>query len=387
MLGPAIETLLVGLFASFAITPLVIRLGRMLGAVDAPGPRKVHAAPVPRIGGLAVFAGFATAAVFAAFATGYISSRFPQGGGYWGTLAVGAGCMLLLGFVDDVLGVSFVVKFSVQFLAAAAAWLAGFRIEAVAIPFTNLGVELGWASPFVTVLWIVGITNAMNLIDGLDGLAAGSALITTSTLALIAFHAGRVAVGAVCLALAGSLLGFLIYTFNPAKIFLGDSGSMFLGFVLAVVSVYGSQKRPAVVATLVPLLVLGVPIFDTSLAIIRRLGRLLLESREAGRGLRWAARNAKIVFLPDRGHLHHRLLDLGASHRLAVLLLYLAGIAMAAIALAEIALSSRAATLVLVGTLGVISCLVLVAYRGARSAKAREKRPLIRPGGVLEERR
>ena len=213
-----------------------------------------------------------------------------------------------------------------------AVWWAGFRIELLGIPFVPSGVELGvWSLP-VTILWIVGITNAFNLIDGLDGLAAGTALITTTVVAIIALHGGRIAVSAISVALVGSLAGFLRYNFNPAQIFLGDSGSMFLGFTIAVISIHGSQKNVTAVAVLGPLLIMWYPILDTGMAVARRLNSIRSDSAGRG-GVRYMARNAHRVFLPDRGHFHHRLLEAGMSHRGAVLSLYACALATAVAAL------------------------------------------------------
>src|SRR5262249_42653932 len=152
-----------------------------------------------------------------------------------------------------------------------------------------------------TVLWIVGITNAFNLIDGLDGLAAGTALITTSVVAILAIQGERIAVSAISVALAGALVGFLRYNFVPAQIFLGDSGSMFLGFSIAVISIHGNQKNVAAVAVFAPLLIMGYPILDTSIAIARRLNSIRADATQRG-GLGYMARNSYRVFLPDRGH-------------------------------------------------------------------------------------
>lgn len=333
MFRVGIATFLVGFVTTWFVTPAVIRLGTRIGAVDHPGPRKVHCEQVPRIGGLAVFAGFLTAVCFAAFATGYVG-KFPEGGYYWVTLALGAGAMLVLGFVDDLVGVRWSGKFAAQIAAALAAWLAGFRIESLSFPWFDLSPGPGAASLVLTVGWIVFVTNALNLIDGLDGLAVGSAIITCTTVAAIALVSGKVAVTGVTVALLGSLFGFLRFNFNPARIFLGDSGSMFLGFVLALVSIYGSQKNTTAVAVIAPVLVLGLPIFDTAFAVSRRTVRLFRQHR-ASDGVVQFARNLSVLFLPDRGHLHHRLLDLGLSHRGAVIVLYGFASALASVALLD----------------------------------------------------
>ena len=364
-----LQTLVVSAVATWVATSLVVRLAHRVGAVDLPGPRKIHAAPVPRIGGLAVFIGFVAGLIFAAFATGYLANTEIPRVGYWTALGLAAIGMLLLGIVDDVRPLAFQWKFAAQIVAGCAVWAAGFRVEAIAWPFTNGSLELGlWSLP-LTVLWIVGITNAFNLIDGLDGLAAGTALITTTTVAILAVYGGHVAVSAISVALAGSLAGFLRHNFNPARIFLGDSGSLFLGFTLAVISIHGSQKNVTAVAVLAPLLVMGYPILDTALSVARRLNYLREDSVQQG-GLLYIARNVRRVFLPDRGHVHHRLLELGLSHRGAVLALYLCAAALAAGALVIVIVNSLALALVLAGTLALLTiaffAFVLVRARSAR---------------------
>ncbi len=366
----------VSALVTLALTPVAIRVAHRFGIVDRPGPRKVHRIPIPRIGGVVVFVGFACGLAFAVFTTGY-ANLLPVRTGYWGALAACAVGMLLLGLVDDVVGVSFRGKFAFQILASLVVWTAGFRIAVLTHPLDVHRIELGWLSLPITVLWIVGITNAINLIDGLDGLAAGCALITTTTFAVIAAHGGRVAVTAIGVALVGSLVGFLRYNFNPARIFLGDSGSMFLGFVLAVISIHGSQKGPAAVATLAPLLVLGLPIVDTALAIARRLYRLGSESTRSGNGAGWAVRNLSVMFQPDRGHVHHQLLDLGLGHRAAVLVLYLVMIALGFLALAVVVLNSVWVALILVTVLALSTVAMLLALLRLR----RRRRGASRPAG------
>ena len=355
---------LVAIAVTYVTTPAVIWLARALGAVDLPGGRRAHREPTPRIGGLAVFIGFAAGLAFAAYLTGYLFDM-PSPGVYWRGMALAAIGLLVVGLIDDLWGLSFQWKFAAQTLAAVYMWQCGFRIEAITHPFGGI-LELGVFSLPLTLLWIVGITNAVNLIDGLDGLAAGIALITTSSLAVIALVRGELGLSAACVALAGSLIGFLRYNFNPARIFLGDSGSLFLGFVLAVTAVRGSQKGPAAVAILVPLLVLGLPLLDTGLAVVRRLYRL------GNRGLRsethvlsYVARNITEVFLPDRGHIHHRLLDLGMSHRGAVISLYAVGTLFAASAFALVVLKSAgiAALLFAILAVGMASFFLLLYFR------------------------
>jgi UDP-GlcNAc:undecaprenyl-phosphate/decaprenyl-phosphate GlcNAc-1-phosphate transferase len=367
-------TAAVACVTTWAVTPLVVRAAHRFGVVDLPGPRKIHITPIPRIGGLAVFLGFGVGLVFAAFATGYVTNPEHGRAGYWAALSLAALAALVLGLVDDIYGVSFQWKFLVQVLAAVFLWRAGFRIEVLGIPFVNTVVTLGFWSLPLTVLWIVGVTNAFNLIDGLDGLAAGTALITTTAVAVIAIVGGHVAVSAVGVALVGALAGFLRYNFSPARIFLGDSGSMFLGFSLAVMSIHGSQKNVTAVAVLAPLLIMGYPILDTGFSIMRRLNSLRTDAGGRG-GLGFVIRNAHRVFLPDRGHLHHQLLDLGFSQRTAVLLLYACALAMALGALALVIMNSLQIALLLAISLTALTLaffvFVMVRSRLARDDKER----------------
>jgi UDP-GlcNAc:undecaprenyl-phosphate GlcNAc-1-phosphate transferase len=319
MLLIGIASLIFAMAASWAVTPLVIRMAHALGALDLPGARKVHAQPVPRIGGLAVFFGFVAGLALAGYLTGTLGD-VARVSVYHG-LTVAATGLLLAGLLDDVWGLSFLWKFGAQIAAASYVWSCGFQIESVTNPLGGT-LHLGVASLPLTVLWIVGITNAVNLIDGLDGLATGTALITTAAVAVIAIARSELGTAAACVALAGSLAGFLFYNFNPARIFLGDSGSMFLGFVLAVTAVRGSQKGTTAVALLVPLLVLGLPVLDTSFTVVRRLNRLRSQGAGSPSSARYVLRNIHHVFLPDRGHIHHRLLEIGLSHRRAVVTLY-----------------------------------------------------------------
>jgi UDP-GlcNAc:undecaprenyl-phosphate GlcNAc-1-phosphate transferase len=358
MLLVGVSSLIIAMGVTWIVTPGVIRLARLLGAVDLPGGRRPHAQPTPRIGGLAVFVGFLSGLAFAAWATGNLQSA-PDVGVSWRGLAIAATGVLLVGVLDDLRRVAFYWKFAAQLAAAAYVWTCGFRIEIITHPLGG-DWELGLLSLPLTLLWIVGITNAVNLIDGLDGLATGIALITTGAVAVIAFSGGRLGVTAASVALAGALVGFLRFNFNPAQVFLGDSGSMFLGFVLAVTSVRGSQKGPTAVAILVPLLVLGLPLLDTGLAVARRLYRLGDQGRRSGHGtVRYVVNNFQHVFLPDREHIHHRLLDVGLSHRSAVLVLYVAGCTFALAAFALVLLKSLWMGALLVSALSVMMAVFL----------------------------
>ncbi len=312
-------------FAAFAVsmtmaavlTPLVRRMALRGGAVDhAITSRKVHRRPVPRVGGLAIVGAFYVTLLVLLSSDGIPWSASADTRRAAG-LVIGGLVIAALGLYDDLRGVRARHKLAVQVAVAVLVWWLGFRIDQIANPF-GPALELGvFGLPF-TVLWITGVVNAMNLIDGLDGLAAGIALIAISTTLTVGVLHNQALLVLLAAALAGAVLGFLFYNFNPASIFMGDTGSMFLGFVLATTAIQAHQKSSAAVALLVPVVALALPIGDTLLAMGRR-----------------AVRGAPL-FCPDREHVHHRLLALGLSHRQAVLTLYVAALilAVAAVTLA-----------------------------------------------------
>lgn len=298
-------TFLVSLMVALVLTVVVRNRALAWGWVDqANSSRKVHVRPIPRLGGIAIVAGF-FAPLCALFATdsgvGYLFRWHQEL--VWGLFCGGA-AIALLGLYDDLRGAGARLKFTVQVGVAIALYLLGFRVELIANPF-GMQLSLGVLSLPFTLLWIVGVVNAMNLIDGLDGLAGGVAFFGVGTNFILSLVRGDVVMCLLMAALAGAILGFLIFNFNPASIFMGDTGSMFLGFVLAAVSLKTSTKSGTAVAMLVPVMALGLPIMDTLLAMIRRsmLGRPM--------------------FSADKEHIHHRLMSrLVLSHRSAVLVLY-----------------------------------------------------------------
>lgn len=282
---------------SLALTPAATAIAYKIGAIDVPkDKRRVHKKPIPRLGGLAIYYGFLISVLF--FCN--IDKQL---------IGIIAGSLLIVGvgILDDVVQLRASVKFIVQIIAALIVAYCDVRIKAISmpVPMVEGGIlSLGYLSIPVTVLWIVGVTNAVNLIDGLDGLAVGISSIATFSLFFIAILAGEPVVAILVAALAGSCLGFLPYNFNPAKIFMGDTGSTFLGYMLSIICIQGLFKGYVIISFIIPFLILGLPIFDTAYAIVRRI------------------KNKKPIMSPDRGHLHHRLIDMGLSQKQTVAIMY-----------------------------------------------------------------
>lgn len=284
-------TFLLCFLTAVAVTPLVKNFAIKIGATDKPNHRKVHQKVMPRLGGLAIYISFLAGFIF-------LQPQSP----YLIPILLGSFVIIVTGFLDDMLELSAKWKLAGQILAAGIVIAGGVQVNFINLPFDGR-LDLGWFAIPLTLLWIVGITNAINLIDGLDGLAAGVSAIVLATLAGIAFMMGNMFVMALALILMGSTLGFLIYNFNPAKIFMGDTGALFLGFMISVISLLGF-KNVTLFSLLVPVIILGVPISDTLFAIIRRIV------------------NKQPLSAPDKSHLHHCLLRLGFSHRKTVLVIY-----------------------------------------------------------------
>ena len=284
---------------TFATTPLVRRFAFKIGAIDIPKDnRRMHKKPTPRIGGLAIIFGFTVATLCFAQPSRQL----------YGTLA-GAAIIAVMGVIDDCKNLPAKLKFVIQIIAALVVVFAGdIKIDV----FTNPNflsdnpywVLPEWLSVTLTVIWIVFITNAVNFIDGLDGLAAGVSAIMSISLVFISIRVGEYSIAILGIALMGSCFGFLPFNFNPAKIFMGDTGSTFLGFMLATLSRQGVFKSYAVISFAVPLLILGLPLFDALFAMIRRILR------------------GQSPMTADRGHLHHRLVDMGFSQKQTVFILY-----------------------------------------------------------------
>lgn len=308
------------------LTPLCREFVRKLGMIDQPDPRRIHQTPIPRGGGLAVFFAFQAVLWLTVFLTeAPISPAFSYT--FQTAFLVGSSVLLLIGFIDDKWGMRAIIKLLGQILVASFLFFMGVRIGGILVEFPL------WLDYLVTVLWIVGAINAFNLIDGLDGLASGLAMIASAGVAGSLFFAGQSASAIPYLALSGACLGFLRYNFHPATIFLGDTGSMFLGLCMAVLPLESGSRMELLPAIVVPLLAMGVPLFDTVLAIWRRTVRALLQKTAVGQEIGKRIR----VMQPDKEHLHHRVLQQTMNQRNAAWVLY--GIS---------------ALLVLVGLLGVM---------------------------------
>jgi UDP-GlcNAc:undecaprenyl-phosphate GlcNAc-1-phosphate transferase len=296
---------------SLALTPVVRRASRLLGLVDAPGNRKVHTRSVPRLGGVAIVlaAGLAIA-LTSVLRPGAIDSAS------WPALRpflLATGLIFAAGLIDDVNGLGPTPKLVIEFAAAAVVMSSGLLIER----FTLLGTtfQLGWVAWPITAAWLVGLTNAFNLIDGIVGLAAGITVLAGSACGAILVVRGHAPEAMLLAALVGAALGFLAFNFPPASIFLGDSGSLVAGFVLAATAITGWQKGATALATAVPLMIFALPIADSALALVRRSVARPADGRSIGSILRQIAQ-------PDRQHIHHRMLAMGWSVRRTVLVLY-----------------------------------------------------------------
>ena len=293
------------LVLSFVLTWYVRNFATQRGWVAVPaGGRHLHETPLPRLGGVAIFGAFVISlGVAIAVAHYWPRLNFNFNGRILTTILVPGLLIFLLGLYDDVRSIGPYLKCSIQALAASLLYASGLRIPDLPVVFGHRQLP-----PFVglalTILWVLGITNAFNLIDGLDGLAAGSALFSTLVVFVVALVGHYWLVALMTIALAGAILGFLRYNFNPATIFLGDSGSQFIGFLLSALALKGAQKSPTIIAVAIPVVSFGLPILETFLSVLRRLI------------------SGRPVFTADREHIHHKLLDLGLSHRQVVIVLY-----------------------------------------------------------------
>jgi len=300
-----------GLAALFTalIVPLVRQAGLRLGLTDQPDARKQHTEPMVRLGGVGIVAGFVLALLLIWALGGFVQLPPQRDDLIWTSLA-GCLCFFVIGLADDLFALPPLPRLVMQLAVAMAVWSQGVRIGVIDLPLPLFGSQ-GGAIPLpdglsllATVIWLVGITNAINWLDGLDGLAAGVSGIAAVGLLSVSYSLNQPAPGLLAAALAGSCLGFLRHNFNPARIFMGDGGSYFLGFALAAISIIGPAKGLTSVSLLLPLLILSLPLADMSAVIMGRLSQ------------------GRSPFYPDRRHLHHRLLRVGFSHRRTVVLIY-----------------------------------------------------------------
>jgi len=318
-------TFVIAFIVTFSATPVAKKVAFKIGAVDVPkDERRMHKKPIARLGGAAIVSGFLVSIVFSGLGLSFdINDIFPYARQILG-FSAGMLIIVAMGITDDIKPLKAKVKLACQIAAAIIVVASGTRINVVTNPFASDGITV--LSPYIsyplTVFWIVGVANAMNLIDGLDGLAAGVASISSLSLFFVSLIWGRWEVAMVTAALAGASLGFLPHNFNPAKIFMGEVGAAFLGFTLAVISIPGTVKSYTAIAIAIPLLVLGLPIFDTLFAIIRRI------------------LNKKPIMQADKGHLHHRLIDMGLSQKQSVVIIYILS---AVLGLCAIVLADRGA--------------------------------------------
>lgn len=318
---------------SFAMTPMVKHLALRVGAVDVPkDERRMHHRPIPRLGGLAIAVSFILSVLV------FADVDYEMQG-----ILLGSVMIVVIGVLDDIMTLKPLPKFIVQVLAAYVVVAHGCKIQYISNPILTSDaryLDLGVMSVPVTILWIVAITNAVNFIDGLDGLAVGVSAISAATLSVVALLVAENNVAIVLVVLLGACLGFIPYNFNPAKIFMGDTGSAFLGFVLATMSIQGMFKLYAIISFAVPFLILGIPIFDICFAVIRRLAK------------------GQSPMKADRGHIHHRLIDMGFSQKQAVAITYLlTGIlGLAAVVLTS---SGELKALILIGAVFLVGALGL----------------------------
>lgn len=313
MWGDIAVAFLLAFITAYVITPYTIRFARKVGALDIPKEsRKIHKKPMPRLGGLAVIAGFAISVIYLLIVMtiegtidlfGQDQYYIKLAGFFIGMIILGLFC-----FMDDLKNINPFIKLIGQILAAIVVTLSGIQITRVSIPFFDTIFPEQIVSIIITVIWIVGITNAINLIDGLDGLSSGVSLISCISLLIIFALNGSPLISILLVtALAGAILGFLPYNFNPARTFLGDTGSNFLGYTLSIISILGMAKTYTAIVIIAPLIVFAIPLLDTTLAIIRRIIK---------------TKSLKGVFKADKEHLHHKIMKRGYSQKQAVLILY-----------------------------------------------------------------
>lgn len=353
------------LILSLLLTPLVRSFSRRVGVLDLPGERKIHDQPIPRLGGLAIFFSF----YLLLLVTSQMSFfYFPQGFltviKFWWLLAASA-IVLGLGAVDDFRRMPVSVKFLFQVIAGLLVALTIYKIEAVSLPFGT--IKLGIFSIPATVFWVVAITNAINLLDGLDGLASGTSLIVCLAMFGISLINQNIGIALTSVIFAGSILGFLRYNFHPASIFLGDSGSYFLGFMLSVLPLLGRLKGTTSIAILIPIIALGLPIMDTGISMLRRLLKSLhiMEVDQKRNVVKFFYLDGWSMFRADREHIHHRLIQIGFTQRKTVMFLYGISLTLGALALSSLYFKN-------INHAFLITAIVIASYIGIRKLGYRD---------------
>lgn len=334
---------IIAFISGLFLVPLIISFSEKQGLLDKPNERKIHSHPVPRLGGVSIW--FCTVVSFLVL---ILLSYYPHRSLVSGLL-LGSSLMFLLGLIDDIYNLSAKFKFVIQISIATIVFLLGVKITSLFIPIIGLITIPKFLSYFITIGWIVGISNAVNFIDGVDGLAGSVITISSVTLGLISIAASDVVTALVAFILAGSMLGFLTYNFHPAKIFMGDSGALFAGFLLATLSVMFSMKNVDC-KMYVPLLILAVPILDITFSSLRRILK------------------GKSPFVADAEHIHHKLLNLGLSQNKAVLLLVVFSILMGALATYIAASDTTKYFLYAV----IMSIVMIILNRHAKSGEGKE---------------
>ncbi|MEL7597340.1 MAG: MraY family glycosyltransferase [Clostridiaceae bacterium] len=306
---------IVSVVISFILTPFIKNFAIRINAVDIPkDKRKIHKKPIPLLGGMAIYISFVITMLLKEGRLGKSEIG----------ILIGATIIVIGGLIDDLKDIRPWQKLLFQVSAAVVLILFGVEIAVVTNPFpsNSLFLKLGWLSIPITIFWVVGITNAINLIDGVDGLAAGVAFICSATIFIIAALNGRREAALLTAILSGAIFGFLPYNFNPASIFMGDTGAQLLGFLLSAISLKGTIKSATAFAIAVPILAFGLPIYDTLFAMIRR------------------KINGKPIMQADRGHLHHRLLDMGLSQKQVVIIMYLTSAVLGGISIIAMQMST-----------------------------------------------
>ncbi len=310
---------ILSLATALIATPISIRVAHKLHIVDQPNERKVHHSSIPRMGGVAIYLAFVIGTLSLGVYTRQIAA-----------LLVAGTIVMIFGFVDDARGISPKIKLLGQVFASLVLIQGGFCIRFITNPIDGGLISLGVFAIPVTVIWLTGLSNAVNLIDGLDGLSAGVSAIAALTMTIVCFTQGDILTATLAAILAASAFGFLRYNFHPAKTFMGDCGSLFLGFVLGALAVMGLSKGATVISIFIPMIIMGIPIFDTFFAIVRRM---FLH---------------RPIFQADNGHLHHSLLSLGLSHKQTVLIIYAISVILGFCAVLMALLTSSQAVMVLI---------------------------------------